>query len=237
MSKKPTLRDLLVSVLSLMGGAGLAVGVDGLIQPTARPAAEDSFDESYSVVPGQLVRLEAPGDAVVWRCLPPVPDMEIYGKGDGRAVLSFRRESRHAVVAAYIVDGAPGLRVWDVQVGDVVPEAPDEPAADEIDSVLAAQVAGWCNEVKADKEKARDLAATFSTVAKEIGAKKLTTTEAVVARTYELNQSIDLSGMDALLGRITAHITQLSDLGTLNTPERHAKIWMSIAKGLRDYAS
>jgi len=188
---------------------------------------------------GELVRLEALGELVDWSCLPLTEDLQEYGENDQKCVVSFRNPGTYNVIAAVYKDGVVSvLHLSIIVVGPVVP-VPDIPIPDitvDIDQKLIDTVAKWCVDSRANKSNVEDLATVFQMVALEIQSGELTTTTGIIARTAELNQEIDLTGLGNVLSKIQKYIIEKSDIGELEDIASHLTVWMSIAEGLNKYA-
>lgn len=214
--------------------------------PTEPPVVEPDVIEPVVVVPntirgldgpvkvGEMVRLTIEGDQVQWLCLPEVEDVETYGDANDQCVLSFRHPGKYTVLACVIKDDKLALESVDVQVGGLTPTpAPDSDEL-QLDVALSGTVTQWANESGGTKEQLEAVAASFEQVAQEIQAGSITTAEAVVQRTVALNREHNLSGLEVMMAKAQAEITNRAQAGKLETMDQHVVTWLSIADGLRN---
>lgn len=197
---------------------------------------------------GELVRLEVQGELVEWDCLPQTDDLQEYGENNQNCVVSFRKGGTYNVIAAVYANGEVKILHQPITVEGVkTPTVPDRPIPTPIptpdyddvvlDQDLIKLVEQWCRRSLANKAHVGDLSLVFQMVSLEIKDGELTTTSEIFARTAELNEEIDLSGMGRLMSNIQKYITVKSDAGELEDIPSHLTVWISIAEGLDRYAN
>lgn len=190
---------------------------------------------------GEMIRLSVQGEQVEWKTLPDNKNIQVYGDNNENLVASFEEPGIYTIFAAYIRDGKVQADLIQVQVGGAtvtpVPVTPGvTPNPPPTTGTWSGNVTQWCTSSSADKAKTAALAGTFETVAGEIASGSLKDAQAIIARTAQLNSSLDLKGLEGVMGEIQAQLISESDAGRLSTPEQHGEVWRQIAAGLKAYS-
>ncbi len=187
---------------------------------------------------GELARLSVEGERVDWDCVPKIVDGQEYGENNQNYVASFRTPGIYTVIAAVYANDTVEVLSFPIQVegGEVVVVVPDE-IDDRYDETLVENVLSWCNTSGPNKDRVMSVATVFGVVAIQIQDGELRNSAEIIARTATLNEKVNTNGLEPLLISIQTELISRSDLGLLETPAQHVRVWKSIAEGLERYAS
>lgn len=231
-----------LGVLVLFGAVAGPAGYVALDSEPPQPliSQESKIVGTHLAEVGELVRLQGLGNQVEWTTIPSITDTQSFGEGNTNLVLSFRKEGVYTVVAAIQDDTGLSVEKHEVQIGSkgpvTLPEKPvDQPVSTVPRPDVASEVASLAASAALPKPVALSLAKNFEVVAAEIESGRVVTVSGVVARTSDLNRSLDLASHTAFMDGVQALLDKESDSGNLGGVYEHAQIWKSIAAGLKSY--
>lgn len=234
-----------LAVLAAVAALSTPVGIS-LYNDTPQPPLiiqeEAKIIGSHLGEVGELIRLQGVGTEVRWSVIPEVSDTQAFGEGSTNLVLSFRKEGTYTVVAALQDESGLSIHKHEIQIGSKGPVTvvtPDKPVTPETPQVtrpdIASQIAAIAASTALPSDAAQALAKNFDLVAKEIESGRVVTVDGVVARTTDLNRTIDLSQHGAFMEGVQGLLIKEAEAGNLGGVYEHATVWKSIAAGLRTY--
>ncbi len=193
---------------------------------------------------GELVRFDLTGSVAQsfkWRMVPATVDFEIFCDGE-RTVFSARKPGTYMFIIACAYNGTVDIVTHTVTIVGIVP--PDDVSPDvakpDANADLDKWVVYWCSKGAQSQLEADKLAGSFDSVAAQIAAMVLRTPAEIIQATATANRTAlgdSLPAWEPVLQSIRGELRNQADKGLLNTPAQHQKLWKTIAKGLRAYAT
>jgi hypothetical protein len=177
---------------------------------------------------GELVRFDAAQSSAAeyqWLLIPDSADFETYDSGS-RAVFSARASGKYRFVLAVAKGDTVDVKTFVI----VVKEPPANPATDS----LAEWIPVWLYATSLPRDECEILAANFEAIANR---DDLTKPVEWISATAESNREIlgdRIEAWASILDKIGSALKKEAEAGQLETPEDHKKLWLEIAKGLKD---
>lgn len=177
---------------------------------------------------GELVRLDASASTASsfkWLTNPSTQDFEVYADGR-KAVFSARKAGSYQFVLAVGLKDTVDVIEFTIRVEGPV----DPPTSDSLEEWIPY----WMSEMHLPAEEKEALAVSFEQIALKMTV--LATPEAIIKATAEANRAAlgaNLSAWIPLLQKIQVSLEKLARSGKMTTPQQHAEVWASIARGIR----
>ena len=191
-------------------------------------AAKIVLDAPSTAKIGELVRLDASASTASsfkWLTNPSTQDFEVYADGR-KAVFSARKAGNYQFVLAVGLKDTVDVVEFTIRV-----EGPIAPPTSES---LEEWIPYWMSEMTLPAAEKEALAASFEQIALKMTM--LATPEAIIKATAEANRAAlgaSLPNWIPLLQKIQVALDKLARSGKMTTPQQHADVWASIARGIR----
>lgn len=206
-------------------------GLQVVPQPSTPAGPSENTAKIAITVPqvvkvGELVRLDASASsAVSFKWLAPSSDFEVFDNGR-KAVFSARKAGEYQFTLAVALGDTVDVQTFIIKVeGPVQPPTSDS---------LEEWVPYWKAEMNLPKDKLEALAVSFEQVSLKMAT--LATPDKIIAETAQANRAAlgeALPQFIPLLQKIQDSLGKMAKSGQMTTPEQHAIVWQSIARGLR----
>lgn len=178
---------------------------------------------------GELVHLDVSESNAVefrWLLVPDSVDFLVYDSGS-RAVFSGREAGEYQIIIGCAVDGTLDVVSHIIRIIGP-PEAP-------VNGTFVELIPYWMWFEYHPWEECQALADSFESIAARI--EDLPTPKDWIDATAEANRVVlggQIDVWSSMLEKIGVELLRKAQAGELTTPEEHQKVWLDIAKGLRD---
>lgn len=192
---------------------------------------------------GELIRFDvsaSKAESFKWILVPKSVDFEVYN-GGRRAIFSVRKAGKYMFIVACAHEGTVDVMTHTVIVSNPGPNPNDYPDVPRpgSEAKIIKWISYWCALTARPQDEAIKLAESFEGVAATISAGVNTTPEDIIKATSESNRQAlgeSLEAWKPFLLSLQNEFKNRASVGTLVSPEQHAKMWYKVASGLRAYA-
>lgn len=175
---------------------------------------------------GELITLDASAsNATSFKWIAPTADFLVFDGGK-KAVFSARKAGSYQFTLAVALRDTVDVQTFTIKV--------EGPIAPPVTESLEEWIPYWRAEMDLPKDKLEALAVAFEKTSLQMVT--LATPEKIIEATAKANREAlgdSLPQFVPLLQKIMTSLDKMAKSGQLKTPESHALVWQSIARGLR----